>query len=47
LIDLDVWSLEHPTVAREWCNIDIRITDEPHRFAVEIENKIGGAEPRR
>jgi hypothetical protein len=43
-VDLDVWSLDRATVAREWRNIDLLLTDEPHRLAVIIENKIGSAE---
>jgi hypothetical protein len=44
VIDLDTWSLDHVTVAREWRNIDLLLTDEPHRLVVLIENKIGSAE---
>ena len=39
-IDLDVWSLDHMLVLREWQNIDILLLDEAHKLAIIIENKI-------
>jgi hypothetical protein len=43
-IDLDVWSLDRTAITREWRSIDLLLTDEPHRLAVIIENKIGSVE---
>ncbi len=43
-IDLDIWSLNELVVQREWQNIDLLLSDEPHRLAVIIENKIDSSE---
>src|ERR1051326_7034739 len=43
-VDLDVWHLDELLVQREWRNIDILLTDKPHRLVVAVENKIGSEE---
>ncbi|BCL83535.1 PD-(D/E)XK nuclease family protein [Ktedonobacteria bacterium brp13] len=43
-IDLDIWSLDHILVRREWQHIDILLLDEAHKFAIIIENKIDSSE---
>ena len=43
-IHLDLWSLGSMTVAREWRNIDLLLTDAPNQIAVVIENKIDSGE---
>ena len=43
-IDLDIWSLNELVVQREWQNIDLLLSDEPHQLAVIIENKIDSSE---
>jgi hypothetical protein len=44
LIDLDVWSLAHMRVMREWHNIDILLVDDSHQLIILIENKIDSHE---
>jgi hypothetical protein len=43
-VKLDVWDLDEIVVQREWENIDILLTDEPHKVAVIIENKVDSTE---
>ncbi len=43
-VDFDIWSLDELTVQREWQNIDILLTDEPHQLSVIVENKIDSGE---
>ncbi len=43
-VKLDIWDLDEIVVQREWQNIDILLTDEPHKIAVIIENKVDSEE---
>ncbi len=43
-IDLDIWSLGHLVVLREWRHVDILLLAPDHHLAVIIENKIGSGE---
>lgn len=43
-IDLDIWSLNQASVRREWQGTDILVSDEAHRLAIIIENKIDTGE---